>query len=1196
MFAYPHVSADAAAEGSPQTKEGAGEWARTRPFFKRGLTVANGRVAHSKRRRRMGRRSLGLALASLALVAPATASAKNLPPKAAAPAKVLVVTSTQDALTTAGLNAINQAASDGSFTVDAPTPANVGSFFTPAGLDAYRAVVFLNTGQASPLTDAQRLVYETYFKKGGGFVGVGSALETDPNWTFLNSVLGTRSTGRTTVQTGTVKVYDRVHDATKTLPEYWDRTDNFYNFTSNVRGFSHVLATVVEDPFQPQPNGNTLKGITGGTMGADHPVSFCKDYLGGRSFYTTLGNTAASFDADMVKHLRGAINWAAGQSDPAYSDCGATVLANYQQVKISAPPNLLEPIGFDQLPDGRIVQTARTGTVRLHDPKTGTTQVIADFTKTSLPTTQQLYTNQEDGLYGPAVDPNFAQNHWIYLYYAPQTVTNVKLSDGTIAASQTTPNTAPPNSAPSKSAWDPYVGYFQLSRFKLVDDGVNPPSLDMSSEQQILRVNNNRQECCHVAGDIDFDKAGNLWMTTGDDTPAAGIRANGFGPFEDELTDEQQVVRLTNATGGTYTLTFDGQTTAPLAFNATAAQVDTALEALSNVGTDNVQTSGGPANTANLNVFFRRTFHEQNVNALTVDASGLTGTTTPTAAITTPQEGGWYQRPTGDDRRSTLNTNDLRGKILRIKVKDTITPADFNKSDLGTGSGAYTVPAGNLKDYSAANYPAVANQPGFATKFRPEIYAMGFRNPFRLQVDENNVAYVTDYSPDSQTPQRSRGLAGVGRVEIVRHPANYGYPQCYSTKLGYYRWNFQEFAPGTTTVGIPADTPPQPIDCGNPNSFLNPSRWTRDGGPAFEPGLANTPPLTDPDVWYAYRDNNAAQPLGTPCFGVYATTPGAIAPGSTTECPRLFPELFTGGVGPHGAAKYHYDPANPSTKKFPPYYDNSVIFGEFTQDTLREVKLDSQNRVFKINSFMPCGQANIANSPFTFECDNPMDMQWGKDGSFYLLTYGDGFFAANLDAGLYRWDYVKGQRAPKAVLTTDRTDGPTPLTVKFTGSASSDDDPGDSIRFEWDFGDGSPLSTEPDPTHTYTKAGRYQAILSVFDSTGAKTATSTVITVGNTSPTVVVDAPLDGGLFSFGDKIQYKVTVTDPEDPPINCNDVTVTFVLGHDTHGHAEQSSTGRTGFLQTDAGDVSHGGNVFGVISATYTDRVARAARRRR
>ncbi len=822
----------------------------------------------------MGRASLGLALASLALVVPASASAKNLPPKAAAPAKVLVVTSTQDALTTAGLNAINEAASDGSFTVDAPAPAAVGAVFTPAGLDAYRAVVFLNTGMASPLTDAQRTVYESYFKQGGGFVGIGSAIETDPNWSFLDGVLGTRASGRTTVQTGTVKVFDRVHDASKNLPEYWDRTDAFYNYTEDVRGYSHILATVVEDPFEPQPNGNTLKGITGGTMGANHAVSFCKDFNGGRSFYTTLGNTPESYDADMVKHLRGAINWAAGQSDPVYSDCGATVRANYQQVKVSGPPNLDEPIGFDQFPDGRIIQTARQGQVHLHNPATGQEEVIADFGASTVPQTMRIYSNQEDGLYGGAVDGNFDSDHWVYLYYSPQTVQDVKLSDGSVVT-QTTPNTNAPNAAPSPSAWDPYVGYFQLSRFKFVDDAPGAPAhLDLTSEQQILRVTNNRQECCHVAGDMDFDKDGNLWITTGDDTPAAGIHANGFGPFEDQLTDEQQTVRATNATGGTFTLTFKGQTTAPIPYNATRDQIDAALEALSNVGTDNIQTSGGPVNTSNVNVFFRRTLSQTDQAQLTGDGGGLTGSSTPTLTTGTAQEGGWYQRPTGDDRRSTLNTNDLRGKVLRIKVKNDVAAADFNKADTGSGTGAYTIPSGNLKDYSASHYPTVAGQPGFDTKFRPEIYAMGFRNPFRIQVDENNVAYVTDYSPDSQTPQRSRGPSGAGRMEIVRHPGNYGYPICYRQDLGYYRWNFTEFAPGSTTVGTPLDDPPQPIDCGNPNALLNDSRWVRDGGPSFEPGLALTPPEQNPDIWYSYRDNNPANPLGTPCFGYYATTPG----------------------------------------------------------------------------------------------------------------------------------------------------------------------------------------------------------------------------------------------------------------------------------------------------------------------------------
>ncbi|HEX6022178.1 MAG TPA: PKD domain-containing protein, partial [Solirubrobacter sp.] len=951
------------------------------------------------------------------------------------------------------------------------------------------------------------------------------------------------------------------------------RTDAFYNFTTNVRGVSHVLGTVVEDPFGPQPDGRTLDGIAGGTMGAHHPVSFCKDYQGGRSFYTSLGNTPESFDASMREHLKGAISWAAGQSDPVYSDCGATVLANYQQTKISGPPNLNEPIGFDQFPDGRIVQTSRRGDVRLHNPATGVTTQIADFADPSLPLTQRIYTNSEDGLYGPAVDNNFATNKWVYLYYSPQTVVDVKLSDGSIVT-QTTPTTNPPATAASPSAWDPYVGYFQLSRFKFVEDE-NGPRLDLTTEQQILKVPVNRQECCHVAGDIDFDKHNNLWLVTGDDTPAGGINANGYGPFNDQLTDEQQVIRVTNATGGTYTLSFNGQTTAPLPFNATNAQVDAALEALSTLGPNQIQMSGGPANTANANVFFRRAKQQSNQPQITIDGSGLTGTSTPTATATTAVEGGLYQRPTGDDRRSTLNTNDLRGKILRIKVKDgDITAADANKADYGSGTGAYTIPAGNL-------YPVVNGAP--TPKTKAEVYAMGFRNPFRIQVDENDVAYISDYSPDANAPQRSRGPSGVGRFEIVRKPSNYGYPICYSTKLGYYHWNFHEFLPNTTTVGTPGDNP-TPIDCAA-DPIINDSRWNLEGGPGNDPGLREIPPITDPEIWYSYNDNRAVNPLGTPCFGYYATTPGPIAPGSSTECPRLFPELYTGGVGPHGAAKYNFDPNNPNPKKFPPYYDESVFLGEFTQDTLRELKLDSQNRVFKINSLLDCGA--FGGTAFPFECDSPMDMQFGSDGAFYLLTYGDGFFNINADAGMYKWEYVKGTRAPKAVLTTDRSNGPTPLTVNFSSAGSADPDPGDSIRYEWDFGDGSPISEEANPAHTYTTAGRYTAVLKVIDSSGQSSSTSTVITVGNTAPTVTITGPIDGGLFSFGDKLRYTVTVTDPEDPSISCNDVTVTFVLGHDSHGHAEQSSTGCVGFLQTLADDVAHGGNVFGVVSASYTDK---------
>ena len=799
-----------------------------------------------------------------------------------------------------------------------------------------------------------------------------------------------------------------------------------------------------------------------------------------------------------------------------------------------------------------------------------------------MPLTQRIYTNSEDGLYGPAVDRNFAQNKWVYLFYSPQTVTDVKLSTGEVVT-QTTPSTNSPSSAPTKAGWDPWVGYFQLSRFKFVED-VSGPRLDLGSEQQIMRVPVNRQECCHVAGDIDFDRHNTLWMVTGDDTPAGGINAGGMGPFNDQLTDEQQTVRAQGATAGTFTLTFKGQTTAALPFDATAAQVDAALEALSTVGANNVQVAGGPVNsaTATTSVYFRRTLQQADQPQITGDSTGLTGAT---LAIATPQEGGWFQRPSADARRGALNTNDLRGKVLRINVKaGDIGSADANKTDFGSGTGAYTIPSGNL-------FPLAGGAP--QQKTRAEVYAMGFRNPFRIQVDDDDVAYVSDYSPDSRVNVRGRGPAGTGRFEIVRQPSNYGWPVCYKRDLGFNRWSHHEWpattpltpAPNTNTQGVPATDPPTPlVDCGAA-TIPNTSRWNLEGGSSVEPGLAEVPPVTDPDIWYSYNDNAPGQLLGTPCAAYFQLVPGPTVPGSLTECPRLFPEFGTGGVGPHGSAKYDYDPANPNTKKFPPYYDGSVILGEFTRDMLREAKLDSQNRILKVNSFLDCGA--FGSTAFQFECDSPMDMQFGADGAFYLLTYGDGFFNVNADAGMYRWEYVKSQRAPKAVLTPDRTDGPTPLTVNFSSEGSLDPDPGDSIRFEWDFGDGTPVSTESNPTHTYTQSGRYTARLTVFDSTGRQTSTSTVITVGNSSPSITISAPPEGGTFAFGDGIPFAVSVTDPEDGTVNCADVQVTFVLGHDTHGHAEQSTTGCSGSLPTDPGDVFHGGNVFGVINVRYTDK---------
>ena len=104
-------------------------------------------------------------------------------------------------------------------------------------------------------------------------------------------------------------------------------------------------------------------------------------------------------------------------------------------------------------------------------------------------------------------------------------------------------------------------------------------------------------------------------------------------------TDEVQTISISGTpTGGTFTLTYDGETTAALDFDASAAEVETALEALSNIGTDNVSCSGGPLPDTPVTVTFTGTLGDTNVVLLTAEAS-LSGGTSPAIAIAETTQG-----------------------------------------------------------------------------------------------------------------------------------------------------------------------------------------------------------------------------------------------------------------------------------------------------------------------------------------------------------------------------------------------------------------------------------------------------------------------------------------------------------------------------------------------------------------------------
>ncbi|MDT0347355.1 ThuA domain-containing protein [Streptomyces litchfieldiae] len=161
-------------------------------------------------------------------------------------------------------------------------------------------VVFLSTS-GDVLTDAARDALRTHLAGGGGFVGVHGASTTEYGWPWYGEdLVGAVFDGHPDLQPGVVTVEDHDHPATAHLGDRWEFTDEWYNFSVSPRGRVRVLATADETTY------------SGGRMGDDHPLVWCHELAGGRSFYTALGHTSESFsDPDFRRHLLGGLTWAA---------------------------------------------------------------------------------------------------------------------------------------------------------------------------------------------------------------------------------------------------------------------------------------------------------------------------------------------------------------------------------------------------------------------------------------------------------------------------------------------------------------------------------------------------------------------------------------------------------------------------------------------------------------------------------------------------------------------------------------------------------------------------------------------------------------------------------------------------------------------------------------------------------------------
>ncbi len=397
----------------------------------------------------------------------------------------------------AGNIAIQKLGSQNNFDVDTTTDA---TWFTDDSLKKYAAIVFLST-TGDVLDYRERVALERYIQAGGGFVGIHAAADAEYDWHWYGRLVGGYFLDHPgihdsfpNVQQGILNVVDSNNDATRFLPKPWTRKDEFYSY-KKLNKDVHVLLTIDETSYK------------GGHKMGEHPMAWYHDYDGGRAWYTELGHTNESYAEDnYLKHILAGIQYAIGGNNTL----------DYARATSQNPPDedrfvktqlftgqLYEPTEMTILPNLDVLILERRGGIKLYKHDTKKVKQVG-YLDVYFKTLHTPGVNAEEGMLGLSKDPDYATNHYVYIYYSP--------ADSSVN---------------------------RLSRFIFVND-----TLDKATEKTILEVKAQREICCHTGGSIAFGPDKLLYFSAGDnstpfDEKGAQYVSNGFAPLND-LPGHQQ--------------------------------------------------------------------------------------------------------------------------------------------------------------------------------------------------------------------------------------------------------------------------------------------------------------------------------------------------------------------------------------------------------------------------------------------------------------------------------------------------------------------------------------------------------------------------------------------------------------------------------------------------------------------------------
>jgi hypothetical protein len=179
--------------------------------------------------------------------------------------------------------------------------------FKDEELAKYQVVIFLLT-TGDVLDAEQQAAFERYIRKGGGFVGIHSASDTEYEWPWYTKMVGHMFVKHPAVQTATVKVEDGNFPGMDRFPARFLYTDEWYEFDAARSPDLKYLLSLDESTYEPTDRSKQRAARSGNF----HPLSWYHPYDGGRAFYTALGHIPATYsDARLMHHIYGGVYWAA---------------------------------------------------------------------------------------------------------------------------------------------------------------------------------------------------------------------------------------------------------------------------------------------------------------------------------------------------------------------------------------------------------------------------------------------------------------------------------------------------------------------------------------------------------------------------------------------------------------------------------------------------------------------------------------------------------------------------------------------------------------------------------------------------------------------------------------------------------------------------------------------------------------------